>query len=103
MKDSGIWSQIAAAPRDFAQGFLGGLLAPFLALVGAVALLYWLTGQLPAFREVVDDEESRKRVISLAAPLEARATWARYGGDLHGAVLEMRARARSATGSSASS
>ncbi len=102
-KGTDIWSQLAAVPRDFAQGFLGGLLGPFLALTGAVALLYFLTGQLPAFREVVGDEGRRRRVISLAPPLEARATWARYSGDLHGAMLEMRARARSVSvGSTAS-
>ncbi|MBL7201335.1 MAG: hypothetical protein ISS56_14440 [Anaerolineae bacterium] len=89
------WAQFLSAPRDFLHGLLGGLLGPVLALAGAVGLIYALTGQLPAVKEVVKVDGSQHKAIALAPPLEARATWARYSGELRGALLELRARARS--------
>jgi hypothetical protein len=94
-KDKAVWTELSAAPADFLHGLLGGLLGPVLALAGAVGLIYALTGQLPALKEVLKSDGTHHNAIALAPPLEARATWARYGGELRGAMLELRARARS--------
>lgn len=92
MSDREVWSDLLAAPRNFAHGFLGGLFGPILALVAAVGVIYLATKQLPALKEVTRSDESRHRAIVLAPPLEARASWARYGGELRAAVLEIKAR-----------
>jgi hypothetical protein len=92
---SSTWAQLRAAPRDFLHGFLGGLFGPLLALAGAVGLVYLLTGQLPALKQVTRSDGSRHKAIALASPLEARATWARYGGELRGAMLDLKARVQS--------
>ena len=94
-RDREVWAALSAAPRDLLHGLLGGLLGPLLALAGAVGLLYALTGQLPALKEVLKSDGTHRNAITLAPPLEARASWARYGGELRGAMLELRARARS--------
>jgi hypothetical protein len=86
-----MWSQLLAAPRDFLHGLLGGLLGPALALAGAIGLIYGLTRQLPAIKEVVSADGTRNKAIVLAPQAEARASWARYSGDLRGAMLERRA------------
>jgi len=83
-----------AAPRDFLHGLLGGLLGPVLALAGAIALLYALTRQLPAIKDVTRADGRRQKAIVLAPQAEARASWARYRGDLHAAMLEVRARGK---------
>jgi hypothetical protein len=93
-KREGTGAQLLAAPHDFLHGLLGGLFGPLLALVGAVGLVYLLTRQLPALKEVTRNDGTRHKTIALTSPLEARATWARYGGELRGAMLELRARAR---------
>jgi hypothetical protein len=94
MSDKEIWSDLAAAPRNFVHGFLGGLLGPILALAAAVGVIYLTTRQLPALREVTRNDGNRHRAIALAAPLEARASWARYAGDLRGAILEIKAKSQ---------
>ena len=86
------WAQLLSAPRDFMHGLLGGLLAPALALAGAVGMLYVLTGHLPALKKVTKTDGTQRKALTLASPLEARATWARYGGDLRAALLENKAR-----------
>jgi hypothetical protein len=95
MSDKEVWSNLLAAPRDFAHGFLGGLLGPILALVAAVGVVYLATKQLPALKEVTKNDGDRHRAIVLAAPLEARASWARYGGELRATMLEIKARGQS--------
>jgi hypothetical protein len=90
--DKGKWAELLAVPRDFLHGFLGGLFGPILALAATVGVVYVATGQLPALREVRGSDGTRYRAISLTSPLEARASWARYGGELHGAILEMKAK-----------
>ena len=96
MRDrEGAWAQVLAVPRDFLHGLLGGLLGPLLALAGAVGFIYLLTKQLPALKEVTRGDGVTHRAIVLASPLEARATWARYGGELRGVLLELKARAQS--------
>ena len=85
------WAQWLAAPHDFLHGFLGGLLGPPLALAGATLLLFLLTRQLPAVKEVTRPNGDRQKAIVLASPPEARASWARLWGDLHAAMLEFRA------------
>jgi len=97
-RHKGIGTQLLAVPRDFLHGLLGGLFGPLLALAGAVGLIYLLTRQLPAVKEVTRNDGTRRKAITLTSPLEARATWARYGGELRGAVLELRARARPKSG-----
>jgi hypothetical protein len=97
MMEKKAWADLLAAPRDFVHGLLGGLLGPLLALAGAVGLIYVLTGQLPALKEVIKKDGTQHKAITLTSPLEARATWARYGGELRGAILELRARAQSRT------
>ena len=92
MSDKGVWAEVLAMPRDFLHGFLGGLFGPLLALAAATSLIYVATGQLPAIKEVTRNDGSRHRAIVLALPLEARASWARYGGELWGAMLDIRAR-----------
>ena len=82
-----------AAPIDFLHGLLGGLLGPVLALAGAVGLLYLFTKQLPAIKEIAQKDGPSRRAIALTSPLEARASWVRYGGELRGAMLEIKARA----------
>ena len=91
MSDKEIWSDLLVAPRNFVHGFLGGLLGPILALAAAVGLIYVATKNLPALKEVAKNDGTRHRAITLAEPLEARASWARYGGELRAAILEMRA------------
>ena len=86
------WSQVLEAPRAFGHGFLGGLLGPLLALGGAVGLLYALTRRLPAIKPVTRSDGRQGTAIVLASPTEARASWARYGGELRGAMLEVKAR-----------
>jgi hypothetical protein len=85
------WTALLAAPRDFAHGFLGGLFGPLLALAAAIGLTYVATQKLPAVKEVTKNDGTRHRALSLAPPLEARASWARTAGDLRSAVLELRA------------
>lgn len=89
-----VLAQWLAAPRDWAQGFLGGLLGPLLALIGAVGLIYLLTQKLPAIKEVSKGDGTTRRALVLALPLEARASWARYGGEFRAALLEWKARMR---------
>ena len=86
------WSQMLEAPRAFTHGLLGGLLGPVVALGGAVGLLYGLTRQLPAIKPVTRSDGQQGTAIVLASPTEARASWARYGGELRGAMLELKAR-----------
>ena len=88
------WSQALEAPRAFGYGLLGGLLGPVVALGGAVGLLYALTQKLPAIKPVTRSDGQQGTAIVLASPTEARASWARYGGELRGAMLEVKARRR---------
>ena len=94
MSDKEMWSDLLATPRNFVHGFLGGLFGPVLALAAAIGVIYLATKQLPAIKGVTRNDGSKHRAITLAAPLEARASWARYGGELRAAILEMRARGR---------
>ena len=91
MSEKEIWSDLLAAPRNFIHGFLGGLLGPLLALAASVAVVHLATKKLPALKEVSRNDGTRHRAIVLAEPLEARASWARYGGELRAALLETRA------------
>ena len=86
------WAQVLAAPRAFLSGFLGGLLGPPLALAGAVVFIYALTKHLPAIKEVQRSDGERAKAILLAPQAEARASWMRFGADLRGTMLELRAR-----------
>jgi hypothetical protein len=86
------WIELRDTPRAFTHGLLGGLLGPVLAMGGAVGLLYLLTQQLPAIKPVTRSDGQQGKAIVLASPTEARATWARYGGELRGAMLELKAR-----------
>ena len=86
------WVQAMAAPRAFLYGLLGGLLGPIVALAGAVGLVYALTRQLPAIKDIQRANGERGKAIVLAPQAEARASWARYSGDLRGAMLELRSR-----------
>jgi len=96
MRDrEGAMGQLLAVPRDFLHGFLGGLLGPLLALVGTIGLIYLLTKQLPALKEIAKSDGVPQKAIVLTSPLEARATWARYGGELRGVLLELKARTQS--------
>jgi hypothetical protein len=88
------WSQMLEAPRAFGHGLLGGLLGPIVALGGAVGLLYALTRQLPAIKSVTRSDGQQGTALVLSSPTEARASWARYGGELRGAMLELKARKR---------
>jgi hypothetical protein len=90
------WARVLAVPRAFVYGLLGGAFGPFLALALSAALIYVATGQLPAVREVQQRDGTRHGALALASPLEARASWARYSGDLRAALLEHRASARTA-------
>lgn len=94
-KHEATWAQLATAPGDFLHGLLGGLLGPALALAGAIGLVYVLTQQLPAIKQVTKANGERHKAIVLASQAEARASWARYSGDLRGALLESRAHTRS--------
>ena len=99
MRDrEGAWTQLLAAPRDFLHGVLGGLLGPLLALGGMVGFIYLLTKQLPALKEITKSDGVTQKAIVLASPLEARATWARYGGELRGLLLDLKARGQSRSG-----
>ncbi|MBN1641159.1 MAG: hypothetical protein JXA09_07980 [Anaerolineae bacterium] len=89
------WAKVLDVPRAFVYGLLGGAIGPLLALGLATGVIYAATGQLPAAREVQQSDGTRHGAIVLATPLEARASWARYGGDLRGAMLELRASLRS--------
>ena len=71
---------------------LARLLGPVVALGGAVGLLYALTRQLPAIKSVTRSDGQQGKAIVLASPTEARASWARYSGELRGAMLEVKAR-----------
>jgi hypothetical protein len=90
-----IWTEVREVPRAFAHGVLGGLLGPALALGGAVGLIYLLTHQLPAVKDVTRSDGREGKAITLAAPTEARASWARYAGELRGTMLELKARRQS--------
>ena len=90
------WAGVLAVPRAFVYGLLGGAFGPLLALALSAGLVYVATGQLPAVREVQRRDGSRHGAIALASPLEARASWARYSGDLRAALLEHRASTRTA-------
>ena len=87
-----LWTEVREVPRAFAHGVLGGLLGPALALGGAVGLIYLLTRQLPAVKDVTRSDGREGRAITLASQTEARASWVRYGGELRAAKLELRAR-----------
>ena len=86
------WTEALAAPRAFLYVLLGGLFGPIVALVGAVGLIYALTKQLPAVKDIQRSNGQRGKAIVLAPQAEARASWARYSGDLRGAMLELRSR-----------
>jgi hypothetical protein len=92
---SSFWSGVRAAPRAFAHGLLGGLLGPVIAVCGAVALLYVLTQRLPAIKPVTRSDGQQSSALVLGTPTEARASWARYAGELRGAMLELKARRQS--------
>jgi len=92
MDDKNTWQTLLSIPRAFLHGLLGGLFGPLLALGLAVGIIYFSTGQLPAFKDVRSPEGVRRGAITLSPTLEARASWARYTGELRGAVLELRAR-----------
>jgi hypothetical protein len=89
------WAELSATPRAFTHGLLGGLFGPVVALGGAVGLLYLLTRQLPAIKPVTRSDGQQGQAIVLASPTQARASWARYGGELRGAMLELKARRQS--------
>jgi hypothetical protein len=89
------WTDLRATPRAFAHGLLGGLFGPVVALGGAVGLIYLLTRQLPAIKPVTRSDGGQGKAIILASPTEARASWARYVGELRGAMLELKARRQS--------
>jgi hypothetical protein len=86
------WAEMLDAPRAFLYGFLGGLLGPVVALAGAVGLVFALTKQLPAIKDIQRSDGQRGKAIVLAPQAEARASWARYSGALRGAMLELRSR-----------
>ena len=86
------WADLLAAPRAFLAGLLGGLLGPLLALAGGIGLIYALTRQLPAIKDVQRSDGGRGKAVVLAPQAEARASWVRFGGDLRGAMLEFRSR-----------
>jgi hypothetical protein len=92
MREENTWQALLTIPRAFFHGLLGGLFGPLLAFGLAVSLVYLATGQLPAFKDVRGADGIRRGAITLTPPLEARASWARYGGELRGAMLELRAR-----------
>jgi len=92
MDGKNTWQTLLAIPRTFLHGLLGGFFGPLLALGLAVGVVYLSTGQLPAFKDVRSPEGVRRGAITLASALEARASWARYTGELRGAMLEFRAR-----------
>lgn len=89
------WADLLAVPGDFLHGLLGGLLGPVLALAGAVGLIYLLTGQLPAVKEVTRNNGSQGKAIVLTSQAEARASWIRFSGELRGAMLDLKARRQS--------
>ena len=89
------WTELSAVPRAFAHGLVGGLFGPVVAVGGAVSLLYLLTRQLPAIKPVTRSDGQQGKAIVLSSPTEARASWARYGGELRGAMLELKARRQS--------
>jgi hypothetical protein len=91
MREQNTWQKLLAIPRAFLHGLFGGLLGPPLAVSLAVGLVYLATGQLPAFKDVRGADGVRHGAITLAQPLEARASWARYVGELRGAMLELKA------------
>jgi hypothetical protein len=91
-KNEQVWAELLAVPGDFFHGLLGGLLGPILALTGGVGLIYLLTGQLPAVKEVTGSDGSRSKAIVLTSQAEARASWARLRGELRGAALDLKAR-----------
>jgi hypothetical protein len=86
------WAEVLTAPRAFLYGLLGGLFGPIAALAGAVGLVYALTKQLPAIKEVRRSDGGRGKAVVLASQREARASWVRFGADLRGTMLELRAR-----------
>jgi hypothetical protein len=86
------WAEVSAAPRAFLHGLLGGLFGPVLALSGAVGLIYALTRQLPAVKDVQRSDGGRGKAIILAPQAEARASWMRFVADLRGTMLELRSR-----------
>jgi hypothetical protein len=86
------WAKATTAPRAFLHGFLGGIFGPLLALGGAVGLVYALTKQLPAIKDVQRSDGQRGKAIVLAPQAEARASWIRFGADLRGTMLELRSR-----------
>jgi hypothetical protein len=88
------WTELRETPRAFVHGLVGGLLGPALALGGAVGLLYLLTRRLPAIKPVTRSDGEHGQAVILASPTEARASWARYAGELRGAMLELKARRR---------
>jgi hypothetical protein len=92
MNEKQTWQTLLAIPRAFVHGLLGGLFGPLLALGLSVGVIYLTTGQLPAFKDVRSPAGGRRGAITLAPALEARASWARYSGELRGAMLELRAR-----------
>ena len=93
-KENATLAQWLAAPHDFFHGLLGGLLGPLLALAGAIGILYLATGKLPAFKKVAKSDGSQHRALALESPLEARASWAKYGGEFRAMMLKFQARAQ---------
>jgi hypothetical protein len=89
------WTDLSAVPTAFTYGLAGGLFGPVIALGGAVGLLYLLTRQLPAIKPITRSNGQQGKALVLASPTEARASWARYGGELRGAMLELKARRQS--------
>jgi hypothetical protein len=86
------WRDVGGTARAFAYGLLGGLFGPLLALGGVVGLLYALTRELPAVKPIRRSDGREGKAIVLASLNEARASWARYAGELRGAMLELKAR-----------
>ncbi len=97
MGEKSKWAELLEVPRAFLYGLLGGVFGPLVALAATIGVIYAATGHLPAFKEVTRSDGTRQRAISLSSPLEARASWARYGGELRGAMLEVRARLNART------
>ena len=91
MQNKETLDQLLSAPLDFLHGLIGGLFGPLLALAGTVGLIYALTQKLPALKKVAKSNGDQHTAIILAPSLEARASWARYGGELRSILLALKA------------
>lgn len=64
--------ELMGVPRDFAFGWLAGMLIPLATVCGIVGGIYLLTRKVPFITDIGEDDGERRLIVRLVEPEEAR-------------------------------